>query len=278
MVGAGLRARRQLKGLMMILSRSLMTSLLVSVVAAGSVLCAEPATQLAPGRTVTIRFPEMPPTFYAVQQKKDIKAEMTIFLPTNYDPGKKFPLLIFLNGGDGGTGRDLGVARSLSEGRDFVCVSMPLFKKGDPNASGNYVMNAEDGRYMWPFFKTMLAKLDEAVPNIDSAHRVLGGFSNGAHATAALLDASEGEVSRRFCAFLCVEGAGRLQHYDLLKGKPFLMVSSNAKSQPRAQQIYDAAKAAGAKATLLVEDVGTHDFPVRAYPAVRQWLRGPALE
>ncbi|MGE5294536.1 MAG: hypothetical protein ACM3VT_06890 [Solirubrobacterales bacterium] len=263
---------------MMILSRSLMASLLVPVVAAGSALRAEPATQLAPGRTVTIQFPEMPPTFYTVQQKKDIKAQMTIFLPTNYDPAKKFPLLIFLNGGDGGDGRDLGVARSLSEDKDFVCVSMPLFKQGDPNAPGNYVMNAKDGRYMWPFFKTMLAKLDEVVPNIDPAHRILGGFSNGAHATAALLDASGGEVSRHFCAFLCVEGAGRLQHYDLLEGKPFLMVSSNAKSQPRAQQICDAAKAAGAKATLIVEDVGKHDFPFRAYPAVRQWLRGQTPE
>jgi len=266
------------KGLVVILSRSLTMSLLVSVLAAGIALGAEPATKLAPGRTVTIQFPEMPPTFYAVRQKKDITAQMTIFLPTNYDASRKFPLLIFLNGGDGGNGGDLGVARSLSEDKDFVCVSMPLFKKGDPNAPGNYVMNAEDGRYMWPFFRTMLAKLDEVVANIDPAHRILGGFSNGAHATAALLDASEGEVSRRFCAFLCVEGAGRLQHYDLLKGKPFLMVSSNSKSQPRARQICDAAKAAGAKATLLVEDVGAHDFPVRAYPAVRRWLRGPALE
>jgi len=44
------------------------------------------------------------------------------------------------------------------------------------------------------------------------------------------------------------------------------------------QQVCDAAKAAGAKATLVVEDVGKHDFPVSAYPAVRAWLRGPAME
>jgi predicted peptidase len=263
---------------MNILRRPVATALLVSVLAASSTLLAEPSTKLAPGSTVTVQFPEMPPTFCAVHQKKDMKAQMTIFLPMNYEPGKRFPLLIFLNGGDGGTGSELGVARSLCQGKDLVCVSMPLFKKGDPSAPGAYVMNSEDGRYMWPFFKTMLAKLDEVVPNLDPAHRVLGGFSNGAHATAALLDASDGEIARRFCAFLFVEGGGRLQHYDLLKGKPFLMVSSNAKSQPRAQQICDAAKAAGAKAAIIVEDVGKHDFPVSAYPAVRQWLRGPALE
>ena len=90
-------------------------------------------------------------------------------------------------------------------------------------------------------------------------------------------DESDGEIARRFSAFLCVEGGGRLKHYDLLKGKPFLMVSSNAKSRPRAEQIYDAAKAAGARATFVFEDVGKHDFPMSAYPAVREWLRGPAM-
>ena len=235
--------------------------------------------QMLPGRAFVIPFPEMPATFYAVSQKKDVKAQMTVFLPRNYDPGRKFPLFVFLNGGDGGAGGNPGVARALSEEKDFVCVNMPLFKVIDPKApGGGMIMQAEDGKYMWPFFKTMLLKLDELVPNIDPGHRILGGFSNGAHATAALLDESDGEVTRRFSAFVFVEGGGKLQHYDLLKGKPFLMVSSNAKSQPRAQQICDAAKAAGAKATLIVEDVGKHDFPVSAYPAVREWLRGPAME
>ena len=82
----------------------------------------------------------------------------------------------------------------------------------------------------------------------------------------------------RFTAFICVEGGGKLQHYERLKDKPFLMVSSNSKSAPRAGQIRDAAQAAGAQATLLVEDEGKHDFPVPTYPAVREWLRGPALQ
>lgn len=257
---------------------------LVFAMAAGSVWSAEPAAKLIPGSTFAIQFPALPPTFYAVYQKTNVQAQMTVFLPTNYDPARRFPLLIFLNGGDGGVGGNPGVARSLCEGRDFVCVNLPLFKAPDYQVTNSsvpgagYVMRAEDGRQMWPCFKTMLARLEELVPNIDPAHRILGGFSNGAHATAGLIDESDGEIARRFSAFLFVEGGGKLQHYELLKGKPFLMVSSNAKSRPRAQQICDAAKAAGAKATLIVEDVGKHDFPVSAYPAVREWLRKPAME
>jgi predicted esterase len=252
--------------------------------AVGSAQSGEPAPKLIPGRTFAVQFPNLPPTFYAVFQKTNVSAQMTVSLPTNFDPTRKFPLLIFLNGWDGGIGGNPGVARSLCEGRDFVCVSVPLFKASDfqvtkPNVpSAGFIMGAEDGRQMWPGFKTMLTKLEEIVPNIDPAHRILGGFSNGAHATASLIDESDGEITRRFSAFLFVEGGGKLQHYELLKDKPFLMVSSNAKSRPRAQQICDAAKAAGAKATLVVEDVGKHDFPTSAYPAVRQWLRGPAME
>jgi hypothetical protein len=264
--------------------RSIGSAFLLVAAAVTRTTAAEPASELTPGSTFTVTFPELPPTFYAVVQKKDVRAQMTVFLPVNYDPGGKFPLLIFLGGGDGGVGGNPGVARSLCQGKDFICVSMPLFKAADfkvdkPNVPGaGFVMRAEDGKYMWPFFKTMLEKLDGVVPNIAPAHRILGGFSNGAHATAALIDESDGEVARRFSAFLLVEGGGRLRHYDLLKNKPLLMVSSNAKSKPRAQEMCDTAKAAGAKASLLVQDVGKHDFPVAAYPAVGEWLRGPAME
>jgi hypothetical protein len=244
---------------------------------AGKIAILDP--EIKPGSTFIVAFPEMPPTFYDLYQKTDGKAQMTVFLPTNYDPGRKHPLLVFLNGGDGGTCSNPGVARGISAEKDFVCVSMPLFKATDPKGpDGDYVMRGPDAKYMWPFFRTMLDRLETLVPNIDPAHRVLGGFSNGAHAAQGLIDESDNEVARRFSAFLFIEGGGRLEHFELLKGKPYLMVSSNAKSQPRAQEICDAAKAAGAKATLLFVDVGAHDFPVAAYPAVREWLRGPAME
>jgi hypothetical protein len=241
--------------------------------------------RLAPNSTFTVPFPEMPPTFYAAFAKKPGPATMTVYLPTNYDRSRTHPLLIFLSGGPGGAGGNPGVARALTEDKDFICVNMPLFKKKipatgstKPDANGASILfGGEDGPYMWPYFKTMLTKLDAVVPNIDRAHRILGGFSNGAHATQGLIDSSAGEIVRGFSAFFFVEGGGHLEHYDLLQDKPFLMVSSNNKSQPRAQEIADAAKAAGAKATLVVVDVGKHDFPVTSYPQVREWLRGPAM-
>ena len=241
------------------------------LIAAGGGSAAEPVSELTPGTAFTVAFPEFPPTFYDVYEKKDLKAQMTVFVPKNYDAHRKHPLFIFLNGGDGGTGSDLGVARALCKDQDFVCVSAPLWKP-TYMSGGDIVMRDPDARYMWPYFKAMLDKLETVVPNLDPSHRVIGGFSNGAHAIQGLIDESEGEIARRFSAFLFVEGGGRLEHYELLKGKPFLMVSSNAKSRPRAAQIVDAARAAGANTSFVFEDVGKHDFPASAYPDVREWL------
>jgi hypothetical protein len=100
--------------------------------------------------------------------------------------------LVFLGGGDGGTGSNPGVARALSGEKDFVCVSVPLFKVTAPKVpGGDIIMRNADARYMWPFFRTMLASLQQIVPNIDPSHRVLGGFSNGAHAAQGLIATQE---------------------------------------------------------------------------------------
>jgi dienelactone hydrolase len=266
------------------MNRLVLAVVVLSVVVAASAVQAQsssvaaakaaaPPLKLTPGATFTVPFPDLPPTFYALYNKKDVPVQMTVFLPRNYDPARKHPLLVFLNGGDGGTAGNPGVARGLAEDKDFVCVSLPLFKATDPKGpGGEYIMRDPDARYTWSFYKTMLARLEELVPNLDPQRRVLGGFSNGAHATAGLIDQSDGEIARRFSAFIFVEGGGRLQHYDLLKDKPFLMAYGSEKSKPRSEEIYAAALAAGAKATLYgMNNVG-HAFPASEYPAVRKWL------
>jgi dienelactone hydrolase len=278
LAGSGFIPTTQARSAETALGGPIAMALLLAASAATSAPAAEPSPKLAPGITFTIAFPELPPTFADLLDHNHVKPQMTVFLPRNYDPDRKHPLLIFLNGGNGGAGGNPGVARRLAEEKDFICVGLPLFKeKVDPPAPGNAparrLIRNPDCKFAWPLYKPMLAKLEESVPNIDPAHRILGGFSNGAHATSGLIDESDGEVARRFSAFFFVEGGGKLQRYDLLKGKPFLMAYGSEKSHPRAQQIYEAAKAAGAKATLHgMNNVG-HAFPESEFPAVREWFR-----
>ena len=257
---------------------ALVAALLGVCLLSRAVLGDEAAPQLTPGGTFYVQFPEMPLTYWAMESPKKDPAQMTITLPKNYTPTGKFPLLVFLRGGNGLNGGQAPIVSVITEDKDFVCASMPLFKKIAPkDPGGNVVMQAEDGQYMWPFFRTMLAKLLDVVPNIDKDHMILGGFSNGAHSTKGLIDESDGEIAKQFSAFFFIEGGGHLKHFELLKGKPFLMVSSQTGSKPRAQEICDQAKAAGALTTFIFEDAGGHTIPVKAAPAMRAWLIGPAM-
>ncbi|MEN9677759.1 MAG: hypothetical protein RIS76_3655 [Verrucomicrobiota bacterium] len=245
--------------------------------------CADNATpRLVPGQTFSIRFPDLPPTFYRLDTEEKIPTQMTVFLPTNYDRARKHPLLVFLEGGNGGGATNPKVARALSEERDFVCVILPLFKekllpKQPPGKGSNtprILMHPEEAPYMWPIFKTMLTRLDQVVPNLDPEHQIIGGFSNGAHTIAAMIGDPDCDLSRRFSGFFLVEGGMQIPHFDPLKGKAILMVWGNERLRGRGQSNCDAALAAGAKASLYVMNNVGHDFPVREYPAVRAWLRG----
>jgi predicted esterase len=212
-------------------------------------------------------------------QNKDFRPAMSVILPANYEANRKLPLLVFLIGGDGGRGTHAEIPARIAEGNDFICVNLPFFKVPDTTSTApvDLRLSAADFKYTWPYMKTMLAKLDELVPNIDAAHRVMGGFSNGAHTTAGLICNSDGEMAGMFSAFFFVEGGGRCDRYDLIKGKPLLLLYGEKSLRPeRLREIKDAADSAGVNFTVHeMKGVG-HDFPIPEYPAVREWLRGSA--
>jgi dienelactone hydrolase len=258
---------------------ALIGAILSAAALAAEIKVGEAPPKLAPGGSFTVTFPDLPATFEELVNAKGVKPQMTVCLPKNYDPTAKHPLLIFLGGGTGGRGGNPSVARALAEDTDFVCASLPLFHKTAPGEAGyDLIVREADGKYMWPFHKKMLAELDRVVPNIDPAHRVIGGFSNGGHAVQEMLEQSDGEMAKMFSAFFLVNGGGRLQKYELIKGKPLMIAYGGKALRPeRLAEMVAAAKAGGVELTAYeMKDVG-HAFPEAEYPAVRKWLRGPAL-
>ena len=79
-----------------------------------------------------------------------------------------------------------------------------------------------------------------------------------------------------FSAFIFVNGGGRMERYELIKGKPLLIAYGGKALRPeRLAEIVASAKAGGADLTAYeMKDIG-HAFPESEYPAVRKWLRGP---
>ena len=261
----------------------LLTAVLVASCAA-TALAQPRAPQVAPGKSFTVEFPEMPPTMaHLLDPKNTSKPSMTVFLPTNYNARAKFPLLIFLKGGSGGNGNNPDTARKLVADRDFICVDLPLFKyKAEGNAPTTLGLTDADCRYMWSLHKQMLDKLGQFVPNTEPTHSVLGGFSNGSYATARMIVQSDGEVLKRFAAFIFVESGAQLLKPDLLtllKGHPVLAAYGTKSNSPeRIQEITQINKDAGVKFVMHeMKEIG-HAFPESEYPAVKDWLRNVVLK
>ena len=246
-------------------------AVIATVLMCGLALAAETSTAPQPGQPLTIQFPALPTTLFEMSKNKATVPSMTIFLPKNYDPKRKHPLLIFLNGGDGGPATSAAIARKLTQETDFVCAELPLFReKADPPPLIG--LRDNDFTFMWPHFKTMLARLDELVPNIDPAHRVIGGFSNGAHTTAGMIDFVGDEFVNYFSAYLFVEGGARLQHFERIKDRPVLVLFGGARNRDWETSVGKPARDAGVKVTFhKMENVG-HAFPDAQYPVVREWL------
>ena len=192
------------------------------------------AVKLEPNAIVHLEFPNLPPTYYAHSKGDKEPAQLNAELPSNYSADAKFPLFVFLQGGDGGPANEAmlkGVRAQIGE-RDFIAVTLPLFKNTDPAkasatdsvpkdmvenippgllglmnsyAAGVRITDLDYG-VIAPSYATMLKALCDAVPNIDPTRSVIAGFSNGAHTVGMLLGREDPFILEHFHSFGMVEG------------------------------------------------------------------------
>ena len=218
-----------------------------------------------PGETLTFEFPELPKDF------RGQPAACKVRIPASYDPAKPAPLLIFLGGGDGGN--DPGGATGLTK-NDFVCAGLPYPDDGRNPSQANMVGDFEN---VWKYWKPMLARITEAVPNLDPKLRVIGGFSNGGHAIDGVL--GESEFSQFFTAFFLIDGGGALpsRYRDVKEKHCYVAWGTTSPNATNSEEVVSRAKRAG---MVVVEspmqDVG-HDFPQTERTKVIEWLYGTVI-
>jgi hypothetical protein len=200
----------------------------------GTAYSAEPGNMnLAPNGAIELQFPQLPDTFFTVKNGTKVPAQLEARLPSNYSADRKFPLFVFLGGGDGGdAGRNsTGGTRSMIGDTDYICVSLPLFKTPDSHSSAmgqipadlqkgmspevlemmkkmatTGIVSQEDYGLISSSYTVMLHKLFETIPNIDPDRSVMAGFSNGAHTIGVLLAGKDPFVLGHFHSFCLIEG------------------------------------------------------------------------
>lgn len=238
---------------------------------------------------VHLEFPDLPNTLAGMVAGQPRRAALDAILPDNYTREGKYPLFVYIKGGSGGPD-DAGVmAREIVGTKDFIAVSVPLFKKTQPAGQTRPVVT-EDLPVVSVAYRTMFEKLAAAVPNIDWDRSVIGGHSNGAHTLAVLLAGDDEYIRKRFRSFWLHEGG-----FALLRGEPKLarntrllvLVADDGLTGPSEfrKRLIDQLAMYEGKARLAGIDVRTvvmrgygHDVPPEYMRNVRQFARREAIE
>ena len=255
---------------------------MVMVFALSVILSARGATGvvLEPDSRWQLEFPELPDTLATMSTGQRQPARLTVRLPANYSRESKFPLFVFLNGDDGGRGDTLPRDSKVIGSNDFICASLPLFKRAFDKRDG-VLVTVDDFETASRAYRIMLQKLFDTVPNIAPERSALGGFSNGAHMTALLLAGQDDFILSHFRAFYLVEGGNPLAanalHRAALKPCRFLLMCGDQGNDYLSPALQDRAKAGGLDFTFITMRGAGHEFPLKYQILLGQWVRGERL-
>lgn len=227
--------------------------------------------QVAPGASLKFDFPEL------TVDRKGAMAACHLTLPAGYEAAKKYPLVVWLGGGEGGN----APSGTFLPAGDFILVGLPYPKGANNPAQANMV---GDYAKVWAYQRFMLDEIARVIPNIDKSHSIIAGFSNGAHAIDGMLRLSSGpKLTDYFGVFIFADGGGTVYsskgNLPILKGKFAYACwgSEKGSNKPNTSQLPKALKAKGAT-VIGSEMAGTgHAFAVTEHPKVAEWLANVAF-
>jgi predicted peptidase len=227
--------------------------------------------QVAPGATLRFDFPEL------TVDRKGALAACHLKLPAGYDAAKKYPLVVWLGGGEGGNQPN----GSFLPAGDFILVGLPYPKGANNPKQANMV-----GEYaqVWTYHRFMLEEIAKVIPNVDRPRSIIAGFSNGGHAIDGMLRLSvKPELTDFFGIFIFVDGGGTayssLGALNDLKGKFAYACWGELKgsNKPDTSHLPAALKAKGA--TVVGSEMAGvgHAFGETEKPKIAEWLEQVAL-
>ena len=234
-----------------------------------------PRTELkalvAPGSSLKFDFPEL------TVDRHGALAACHVKLPAGYEARKKYPLVAWLGGGEGGNNPS---GSFLPEG-DFILVGLPYPKGANNPAQANMV---GDYAKVWTYQRFMLDEIAKVIPNVDKSRSIIAGFSNGGHSIDGMLRLSDKpKLTDYFGIFVLADGGGTAYsskgNLPDLKGKFAYACWGELKgsNKPNTSLLPKALKAKGAT-VVGSEMVGIgHAFAESEHGKVAEWLEQVAL-
>ena len=232
---------------------------------------AELKAQVAPSASLKFDFPEL------TVDRHGAMAACHLTLPADYVAAKKYPLVVWLGGGEGGNTPSKAF---LPEG-DFILVGLPYPKGANNPAQANMV---GDYAKVWTYQRFMLDEIAKVVPNIDKSHSIIAGFSNGGHAIDGMLRLSSGpKLTDYFSVFIFADGGGTTYtskgNLPNLKDKFAYACwgSEKGSNKPATSLLPKALKSKGATVVGSEMTGVGHSFAATEHPKIAEWLAKVAL-
>ncbi len=261
-------------------TRALLLYALLALSVSHTMSAADEIVPLVPGAILRFECPELPPTLMSLHTKTEEVPRVTVRLPLNYSAEKNYPLFIWIDGGNGGDARGAGSGRQIMQDRDFLFVKLPIFKRelNSTAFSVLYVSTRDDGEILSHAYRTLLERVYENIPNIDTANNVIGGFSNGGNAIAAVVNTGDPWLMQRLYNILFVEGGQQLvgRENKSIAGRNVIILFGDGEGRESQRAGYtwmhERAIEGGANSTLFGMPDTAHTFPTNFHPVVRNWV------
>ncbi len=248
------------------------------------------AQEPKPGATIDLDFKadDLPKTLYNMATGNDTPPQMSVRLPDDYSPDKKFPLVVYVPGLHGGPKGNLSNAETIAGRKGWIAASLPLFKKGmdRDEVVGGILVGFEDYPTIAKAYETMLGKLFKTVPNVDCQKSAMVGFSNGSLTLGVLISNHNEFILTHFKNF-CLVDHGMFHLSDLQKKNAkdcrFLILVGDREDMGREVKIKQSEIQQEAWKLLdvdlkyhVMKNTG-HEFQDRHMEMVGRWIRGEDL-
>lgn len=231
--------------------------------------------------TLHFEFPKLRPSLDMLIHEKDGPVSAAVYVPKDFSPKKKMPACIFLNGFTGGPATSAQSARQIVGDKGCIAINLPLFKvkvarlkKDNSNYWSRAFIEDKDYPAMWSAYKVILKRIYTALPNIDVSRTAMGGFSNGAHTCAVLLNNPRCRIYDYVSHFFFIEGGCHFRRSKALSKRSLLIYQGADWKKPWLAQAMEAAQASPhAHVTCDFMQGAEHAFPDVYKHKLKRWLK-----
>lgn len=225
-----------------------------------------PEGELKPGATITMELPELGKS----ASSKDTKPiEMTVFLPENYAPERKHPVIVHMSGGMGSSNGAAGW-KKVTDNQNFILVGADYSYKENKEKDLLKLGTCRDFDYKIAAHCLQILKNSTS---IDEDTIILAGVSSGGYSITESIGCHNTDIFAGFCPI--IGGQDNFGKVDI-GDRAILFVAGEKDTQydrtGLIKKAYNILKRKNPNVELYIQKGVGHSWSAETYPVQKNWL------